>query len=129
MAYTTALDTTDSKFGKDVWQALQQQNDFDWDGVFWLLDQEAEQWHLVVVTPLLDELGPRRAYTKLSELTKNIRTNGDQFLRVTLMSPKSSLYGSLRSVFAKAATVEGLRLGNTYVGNVFVPDAYLYDVH
>lgn len=128
MAYVTALDTTDLQFGKNIWQALRLQGGFEWNGIFWLLDPEAEQWHLVVATPLLDRLGPRRAYTMLTDLIQRVPATGDQLLRITLISPKDPLYASLQSVFAQTASVEGLRLGNTYIGNVVVPEAYLYEV-
>ena len=128
MAFVIALDAADLEFGRSLWSILRAQRAFEWNGIFWLLDQEAEQWHLVVVTPLLDQLGPREAYTMLADLTKSIPASGDQLLRITLMSPKDRLYDSLRSVSSHAASVEGLRLGNTYLGNVIVPEAYLYDI-
>ena len=128
MPYVAALDMTDLQFGRNVWQALRSQQKFVWNAVFWLRDPDGEQWNLVIVTPLLDREGPRQAYMLLSEITRGVGSPGDQLLRITLMSPKEPLFVSLHSVFAKTASVEGVRLNNTYVGNVVVPEAYLYEV-
>jgi hypothetical protein len=54
--------------------------------------------------------------------------NDAQLLKITLISPRDALYQALRSVFSQTASVEGVRLGNTYVSGIRIPEAYLYEV-
>jgi hypothetical protein len=54
--------------------------------------------------------------------------DSDQLLRIVLVSPQTPLYQGLRSVFAKTASVEGARLGNTQIGGRYIDDAYLYEI-
>jgi hypothetical protein len=83
---------------------------------------------LVIATPKVDTLGPRDAYRELAAITHADPADSRQRLKIELISPKQPMYQALRSVFAKTASVEGARLGNTQVGGMFIDDAYLYEV-
>ena len=107
MSYTsTALSDADVEFGKTLWYELQANPQFPVDGMFWLL--EGGQ-HLVIVSKVVGELGPRDAYLKMAEVVRLVPTDSfsSQLLRIKLISPKSPLYEALRAVFAKTAPVEG----------------------
>jgi hypothetical protein len=127
MPYVDALTTWDIDFGRELWQALRQNKIFPAHGVFWLLDSE-NGWRLLVATPRIDEVGRRKAYEELGNLTRGVVPGASQSLLVELTSPRTPLYQALRSVFAKTASVEGARLGNTQIGGMFIDDAYLYEI-
>ena len=96
--------------------------------MLWLFEPDAGQWHLLIASPVVEKIGPRDAYRALAAATKHIPASGDQLLKIELVSPKHPLYEALRSVFAPAASVEGARLGHSYVGGMYIEDAYLYGV-
>jgi hypothetical protein len=127
MPYVDALTTWDIDFGHELWQALRENQDFPAKGVLWLLDSE-NGWRLLVATPRVDEVGRRKAYEELGNLTRGVVAGASQSLLVELISPKTPLYQALRSVFGKTASVEGARLGNTQVGGMYIDDAYLYEI-
>ena len=127
MPYVDALTTWDIDLGRKLWQALRQNAAFPALGVFWLLDSE-NGWRLLVATPRIDEVGRRKAYEELGNLTRGVVPGPTQPLLVELISPKTPLYQALRSVFGKTASVEGARLGNTQVGGMYIDDAYLYEI-
>jgi hypothetical protein len=127
MPYTEALTTWDVDFGHKLWQALRQNRIFPANGVFWLLDSE-NGWRLLIATPRVDEVGRRKAYEELGNITRGVVAGTNQSLLVELVSPKMPLYQALRSVFGKTASVEGARLGNTQVGGMYIDDAYLYEI-
>lgn len=128
MAYAEALTGTDIDFGKALWQALRENEKFPAKGAFWLFKPKSDNWHLVIATPLVEEIGPRNPYEVLLEIMRSIPVDSTQLQRISLISPKERLYQELRSVFGKTASVEGARLGNTQIGGMFIHDAYLYEI-
>jgi hypothetical protein len=128
MAYVEALSGTDIDFGKALWQVLRGSEKFPANGALWLFKAKSDNWHLLIATPRVDEIGPRKAYEELSEVTRNIPADSTQLLRIELISPKQPLYQALRSVFGQTASVEGARLGNTQIGGMYIHDAYLYEI-
>jgi hypothetical protein len=128
MAYVDALLETDIDFGKVRWHALRRNKKFPANGAFWLFQSESGEWHFLIATPRVDEIGPRKAYEELSEVTRRIEADSSQLSRIELISPRQPFYQALRSVFGKTASVEGARLGSTQIGGMYINDAYLYEI-
>ncbi|HVZ18832.1 MAG TPA: hypothetical protein VG897_17075 [Terriglobales bacterium] len=128
MAPVLSLTPTDLEFGKRLADALKQ-SDFPYKGVFWLFEDQNDDWRLIVVTSLVEEKGRREAYLQLSRVTSGISGTDFQQTRITVMSTDDPLYRALHDVFAPAASVEGARLRNTTVNGIVVPEAYLYEIH
>ncbi len=127
MPYVDALTTWDFDFGRELWKRLRDHKLFPAQGVLWLLESE-NGWRLLVATRRVDEVGRRKAYEELGNITRGVVPGANQTLKVELISPREPLYQALRSVFEKTASVEGARLGNTQVGGMYIEDAYLYEV-
>jgi hypothetical protein len=128
MAYVEALSGIDIEFGKTLWRTLRGNPTFPVEGALWLSRSESDIWHLLIATPRVDEVGPRKAYEELSRITRGIPTDSAQLLRVELISPRQPFYQALRAVFGKTASVEGARLGNTQIAGMYINDAYLYEI-
>lgn len=128
MAYVEALNGADIDFGKVLWHALRRNNKFPTSGALWLFQSESSEWHLLIATRRVDEIGPRKAYEELSAITRDIPVDSTQLLRIELISPRQPFYQALHSVFGKTASVEGARLGNTQIGGRYINDAYLYEI-
>jgi hypothetical protein len=128
MSYVEALKEADIEFGKRLWQSLQRSKKFPFKGILWLFQPQAAEWHLVIATPKVDQVGQREAYRELADLTRKVEADSAQLLSIELISPTQPLYQALRSVFGKTASVEGARLGNTQVQGMFINDAYLYAI-
>lgn len=128
MNYVTTLDGADIEFGKKMWQSLRNNKDFPIQGILGLWELETGEWHLVIASPKVDTLGPWDAYRELAAVTHDVSTDSRQRLKIELISPKQPMYQALRSVFARTASVEGSRLGNTQVAGMFIDEAYLYEI-
>ena len=128
MPYVEVLTGTDIEFGKLLWCALRRNRKFPAKGALWLFQSESGEWHLLIATPKVDEIGPRKAYEELADLTRLMPVDSGQLRKVELISPRLPFYKALRSVFGKTASVEGARLGNTQVGGMYIDDAYLYEI-
>lgn len=127
MPHVATLTESDLSFGKKITEQLKTAK-FSFKGTLWLYDEEADDWQLIVASDLVDTKGPRDTYLELAKAIANVSGSDFQRLRITVVSPKSTLFAALRSVFAVAANVEGARLQNTTVGGVLVSDAYLYEI-
>jgi hypothetical protein len=128
MAIIEALTGTDVDFGKVLWNTLRRNKKFRASGALWLFQPESGGWHFVIATPRVDEVGPRKAYEELSDITRRIPADSSNLLKIELVSPRQPFYEALRSVFGKTASVEGARLGNTQIGGMYINDAYLYEI-
>ena len=128
MSYVEVLKDADIEFGKKLWQALRKSKKFPIQGMFWLFEPHTAEWHLVIATTKVDQIGQRDAYRELADVTRKIPADSYQLLKIQLVSPNQALYQALRSVFSQTASVEGARLGNTQVGGMFIGDAYLYEI-
>ena len=127
MPYVDALTTWDIDFGKQLWQALRNNKIFPANGVFWLLESE-NGWRLLIASPRVDEVGPRKAYEELANITRGVVPGATQPSKVELISPRLPLYQALKRVFGKTASVEGARLGNTQIEGMYIDEAYLYEL-
>jgi len=121
----TGLSEADVEFGRKLWRKFRASKQFPVAGMLWLLDSE---WHLLIASPIVDEMGSRDAYRKLAGLVRLAPSDHPRLWMVQLVSPRYPLYEALRSVFGKTASVEGVRLGGSQVGGMYIEDAYLYGV-
>ena len=126
--YAEALTGMDIEFGKELWNALRGNRKFPADGALWLFQSQSGEWHLMIATPRVDEVGPRKAYEELANITRRSPADSAQLLRIELISPRVPFYQALRSVFGKTASVEGARLGHTQIAGMYIDDAYLYEI-
>jgi hypothetical protein len=128
VSYLLHISSKDMDFGRKIWHKLRTVQAFPVKGAFWLFQSELNEWRLLIATPLFDEIGPKKAYSQLWEITQGMHADTDQVLRIVLISPSFPLYQALRTVFGKTKSVEGARLGNTQVGGMYIDDAYLYEI-
>jgi hypothetical protein len=71
---------------------------------FWMYQEEAQEWRLILATPLIEKDGPISAYLKVREIieagAEGARENERLFLRdVALISPNSNLFKEMYRVY------------------------------
>ncbi len=115
----------DLEFGKRVLHLLDAAR-FRFTVALWL--KSDDDWSLVIGTPVYEEAGPIGAY---STLRTALSTDGRVIvsdLPIRLEGQKNPFIKSLRKIFAKTASVEGMRLGGQRVGGTWIDDAYVYRI-
>lgn len=122
---STGLTAEDIEFGSNLWRQLWDNEKLPVVGMLWLFEGD---WHLLIASHVVDELGPRDSFRKLASIVHLAPSDHPRLLRVQMISPRSPLYEALRSIFGKTASVEGARLGGSQVGGIYIEDAYLYGV-
>src|SRR2546430_16852620 len=96
MPYVTSLTELDIEFGKELWQPLLRDKTLPWLGVLWLLESESSDWHLLVASPRVDEVGPRKAYEELAQVTRRMAAFFFQLLETHLIIPSFPSHRSPR---------------------------------
>ena len=89
---------------------------------FWYHSEDEDDWKLVVVSPDVEDKGPKALYTMISQMLSELssdRNTSLQFLwdRIVLVSPHSLLYKTVRDH-------SGLRYGPVREGPAL--DSYIY---
>lgn len=101
---------------------------FGVQAALWLYFSEADQWRLVIATPLVQRRGPMQAYGELQKILLKNDIALD-LSRISLVSPKDPFVQGLRRVF-RNRSVHGERGGMRFKKGlsdyVFVDDAYVY---
>jgi hypothetical protein len=95
---------------------------------FWRYSSESEDWRLWIATPLVDLRGKLAAYRRLDQI---VRTQAPHLLLsplITLVGTKEKVIRGLRRIFGKAASVDGMRLGNNFVDGELIEAAYVYRI-
>lgn len=123
----TALVTADFTSGLEFIRALDRSG-LSISVALWLYSSEHEDWRFVLASRQLDLAGPSEAYGLVHDAlaAEGIPLERTPVLLILRMS--DPFIRSLRRLFAKAKTVEGMRLGGQLIGDRFVPDALVYRI-
>jgi hypothetical protein len=92
----------------------------------WMATSEYEEGRLVLASPSLDQSRPLLAYHKVAELLQ-----GESFHSrpaILILRMKDPFINSLRQMFGKTKSIEGMRLGGQMIGNRFILDGYVYRI-
>lgn len=119
--------TPDIAWGEAILAALDAAK-FPVTAALWILQDDEKKWELIIATPLYDKLGQGNAYMRLIEA---LRPTGNVFLGdlpLRLESNKRPFIRTLRKMYGRTASVEGMRLRSPSIGNVWVQDGYVYRI-
>jgi hypothetical protein len=128
MATTTLVDKNSIDLGRRVIASLSRAGIPVALGL-WAFTSEPEEWRLTIATPVVDELGPLAAYSKVRKALQKAGIE-DEFplMHVFLRSPKDRVLRSLQKESHALANLgrEDYRLVNASIEGSFVEEAYLY---
>lgn len=120
----TALVENEITAGRQITEALDDSGILV-KGSLWFYVPEAFEWRLIVVTPLVDEKGPKAAYAAIQRSLRN-RDINVPLRRITVMSPRHPLVQLLRVAVKTGKGISGIRFTGNTINNVFIEDAYIY---
>lgn len=92
----------------------------------WLYFSEAEEWRLVLGTPLVAQIGSRAVYSKIQKILDQSGL-GDRLLlmSITVMSMDEPLLKALRDMI-HVDGIGGVRFSRNSINNLYIEDAYIY---
>jgi len=97
------------------------------EAAFWLLDQESAIWHLVLSTKAVKMDGSLALYSQVHKVLLNLGLQADIWIgMISIVGDKTPMVKSLRDVLGAAASVDGTRLDDAFVGGARLPGCVLY---
>jgi len=92
------------------------------------LSEEYDDWRMILAGRQFDALGPGKGIRLLLDTLRAAEFPIEKKPRMMILPMNSPFIKDLRRAFAKARTVEGMRLGGQLFGGRFVEDAYVYRI-
>jgi hypothetical protein len=100
---------------------------FEVQSAFWFYTPASHKWTLFIVTPLVDNLGPREAYARVQTLLLTVSPRPQISLKdISLLSPQNELVRLLRLAIKTGPGISGIRFTRNTINGVFIQDAYIY---
>ncbi len=100
------------------------------DAALWIYAPEPETWRLMLTSPIYDRKGPLKAYDQiLSVFRQVIPELKIDWTALVAVSPKHELIKGLRQLQQEYNyNLSGRRMTNNRINQVWVEDAYIYQV-
>jgi hypothetical protein len=96
------------------------------NAALWQKAEIVGRWELVVVTPLVEELGVRKTYDRLDKvLAKSAERPAVELVNVSVLTPESWFYKSLHRDLHNA---QDLPITRRQVGDHIIDDGFIYFV-
>jgi hypothetical protein len=102
-------------------------NNFIIDSALWFYFLDADEWRLLIATPLVDKIGTLETYKKFIEFIKDktifIHT---PIRKLTVISPNDPLIRLLKVAIKTGPTISRIRFQNNIINNTQIEDALIY---
>ncbi len=123
----TALVAADFAAGAELVQALDRST-LSISVVLWVYLSEYEDWRFALASRRLDSAAPAEAYGLVHDALGAAGISADRTPTLLILRMSDPFIRALRRIFAKAESVEGMRLGGQLIGDRFVEDALVYRI-
>jgi hypothetical protein len=94
----------------------------------WAVLPEYEGPRLVLASPFFDESSPLKAYGIVLDALREREIATQEISPLLILRMKDPFIQSLRKLFAKAKSVNGMHLGGQTLGGRYLEDAYIYRI-
>jgi hypothetical protein len=99
----------------------------EFEAAFWLMDEENGRWHLVLSSRSVKIDGSRALYAEVRKVLSTLQLQNDIWIgMISIVGHRTPLVRSLRETLGTAASVDGARLDNAFIGGVSIPGCVLY---
>ncbi|MBV8073442.1 MAG: hypothetical protein JO270_26345 [Acidobacteriaceae bacterium] len=123
----TALVAADFTTGRELVQALDN-SALPINVALWLYSPEYEDWRFVLASRRLDAAEPSKAYGLVHDALAAAGISLERTPPLLILKMSDPFVRSLRGIFGKTKSVEGMRLGGQLIGDRFVEDALVYRI-
>jgi hypothetical protein len=98
-------------------------------GALWFYYPASDEWRLLLVSPLVDTIGPRQCYTIIQSVIEDLVLGDGISLgldRVSVLSPKDKLIRLLKVAIRTGEGISTMRFTRNTINGVFIEDALIY---
>lgn len=120
-----ALVAPDVEGGQHLIKELVRQN-FPVLAAFWIVVPEAEEWRLVISTPIVDTQGPLAAYQQMQQILQTLPDVRFKIYNIAAVGQHDQRVALLRRVLKKNLDSGVTRFTNNVIDGSLVEDAYIY---
>lgn len=121
-----ALVEKDIREGKKLILALDKQG-LGIDAAMWLYTSEADEWRLLIASPLFEKKGPKEAYTFVQSVLVRLSPAPKISLKnISVVGPSHPLIKLLRLAVQTGPGISGIRFTGNVVNGTMIEDAYIY---
>jgi len=125
MVSTTLVDTQ-IEDGERILRQLDSDR-FNVDSALWLFDTQKEKWILLIATPLVNSVGPKKSYAKIKKSLDKLATPlKTAALEVALIKPDHDLLRLLKSVVRVEPKIARMRFTGNVINGKLIEDALIY---
>ena len=95
---------------------------------FWLLDAEDKTWKLTIVSPLVENEGPRNYYRRINDINESAKPDEDVIALhdISVSDTDNRIVKAIKRSVLGNAILGNNRLGRNTLGGVYIEDMYLY---
>lgn len=100
---------------------------FTIDSALWFYFIDADEWRLLIATPIVDKIGTLETYKKFIEFIKDNKIFVHTPIRkLTVVSPNDPLIRLLKMAIRTGPTISRIRFQNNIINNTQIEDALIY---
>lgn len=95
---------------------------------FWILDAEDKTWKLTIVSPLVENEGPRNYYKRINDINESAKPDEEVIALhdISVSDTDNRIVRAIKRSVLGNAVLENNRLGRNTLGGVYIEDMYLY---
>jgi len=102
---------------------------FKVNSALWFYAPDSDTWLLILASPVIDEKGPKEAYSSVQKVLANVSPTLPISLKeISIISPEHELIRLLRLAIRTGPGISGIRFSRNTINGVFISDAYIYRV-
>lgn len=100
---------------------------FDLVGALWFYYADSGEWRLLLVSQLVDTIGPKRCYEVIQSVIEDMpRDFGISLIRISVLSPRDNLIKLLEVALHTGKGISTIRFTRNTINGVFIEDALIY---
>jgi len=120
----TALVDKQIDEGKKLIEGLDKSK-FKLVGALWYYNSNSGEWKLLLVSPLVDVIGPKQSYDVILAVLQDLKLSFELLTNISVLSPKNSLIQLLGRV-VHTEGISQIRFTRNTINGVFIEDALIY---
>ena len=122
-----SLLSTDIAIGTEILNALNRAN-IKTSVALWAFLPEYQDWRLVLAGKEFDAAGAGENYGLVHQALNSAGFPVERTPTLRILRMDDPFIKTLRRIFGKTKSVEGMRLGGQTIGDRFLEDAYVYQI-
>lgn len=112
--------------GKYLVEALDRSK-FNVEGALWYYYLKYNEWRLLLASPLVDEIGPKKSYNIVFSVIQDLNLSSISIMDISVLSPKHRLIKLLKIALKTGPKdISKIRFTGNTINNEFIADALIY---